>query len=259
MEYNNIPLIFVSLKLTAMPNWCDNYIIIYGEKENMAPIYKYFTESERVIQEVNIVRKDILASGTSTLDDVLRDYPYPDNLVMNSLCPRDEEYDRIVDEHDYLLHPQSSFYGTKWDYTIEQANIHSITEQEIIIAPMTAWGPCDKFCQMLSKKYGVDVSIHYDEPGNAIVGRVEYDNGEMIEEERYDGSVGASDDYLRGQYKLDREMFWSRLESTIETYVDRNPDAGAIQFIEEIIPFINEEVVMDVEELYNQIKQDAAI
>ena len=63
----------------------------------------------------------------------------------------------------------------------------------------------------------------------------------------------------KGQYKLDREMFWSRLESTIETYVDRNPDAGAIQFIEEIIPFINEEVVMDVEELYNQIKQDAAI
>lgn len=242
-----------------MPNWCDNYIIIYGEKENMAPIYKYFTESERVIQEVNIVRKDILTSGTSTLDDVLRDYPYPDNLVMNSLCPRDEEYDRIVDEHDYLLHPQSSFYGTKWDYTIEQANIHSITEQEIIIAPMTAWGPCDKFCQMLSKKYGLDVSIHYDEPGNTIVGRVEYDNGEMIEEERYDGSVGTSDDYLKGQYKLDREMFWSRLESTIETYVDRNPAAGAIQFIEEIIPFINEEVVMDVEQLYNQIKQDAAI
>ena len=259
MEYNNIPLIFVSLKLTAMPNWCDNYIIIYGEKENMAPIYKYFTESERVIQEVNIVRKDILASGTSTLDDVLRDYPYPDNLVMNSLCPRDEEYDKIVKEHDYLLSPQSTFYGTKWDYSIEQANIHSITEQEIIIAPMTAWGPCDRFCQKLSKKYGLDVSIHYDEPGNAIVGRVEYDNGKIIEEERYDGSVGTSDDYLRGQYKLDREMFWSRLESTIETYVDRNPDAGAIQFIEEIIPFINEEVVMDVEELYNQIKQDAAI
>jgi hypothetical protein len=177
---------------------------------------------------------------------------------MNSLCPRDEEYDRIVNENDFLLHPQSTFYGTKWDYSIEQANLHSITEQEIIIAPMTAWGPCDRFCQRLSKKYGVGVSIQYDEPGNAIVGRVEYDNGEIIEEERYDGSVGTSDDYLRGQYKLDRDLFWSRLESTIETYVDQKPDAGAIQFIEETIPFINEEVVMDVEELYNQIKQDAA-
>ena len=258
MEYNNIPLIFVSLKLITMPNWCDNYIIIYGEKENMAPIYKYFTESERVIQVIDTLRKDILASGTSTLDDVLRDYPYPDNLVMNSLCPRDGEYDRIVNENDFLLHPQSTFYGTKWDYSIEQANLHSITEQEIIIAPMTAWGPCDRFCQRLSKKYGVDVSIQYDEPGNAIVGRVEYDNGEIIEEERYDGSVGTSDDYLRGQYKLDRDLFWSRLESTIETYVDQKPDAGAIQFIEETIPFINEEVVMDVEQLYNQIKQDAA-
>ena len=257
MEYNNIPLIFVSLKLITMPNWCDNYIIIYGEKENMAPIYKYFTESERVIQEVNNIRREAMASG-KPMDNVLQEYPYPDNLVMNSLCPRDEEYDRIVNENDFLLHPQSTFYGTKWDYSIEQANLHSITEQEIIIAPMTAWGPCDRFCQMLSKKYGVDVSIQYDEPGNAIVGRVEYDNGEIIEEERYDGSVGTSDDYLRGQYKLDRELFWSRLESTIETYVDRKPDAGAIQFIEEIIPFINEEVVMDVEELYNQIKQDAA-
>ena len=155
MEYNNIPLIFVSLKLITMPNWCDNYIIIYGEKENMAPIYKYFTESERVIQVIDTLREDILTSGTSTLDDVLRDYPYPDNLVMNSLCPRDEEYDRIVNENDFLLHPQSTFYGTKWDYSIEQANLHSITEEEIIIAPMTAWGPCDRFCQMLSKKYGV--------------------------------------------------------------------------------------------------------
>jgi hypothetical protein len=240
-----------------MPNWCDNYIIIYGEKENMAPIYKYFTESERVIQEVNKVRRDILASGTP-LDDVLRDYPYPDNFVMESLYPRDEEYDRIVKEHDYLLSPQSTFYGTKWDFRFEEVNLHSITEQEIIIAPMTAWDPCDRFCKKLSKKYGIDVSIQYDEPGNAIVGRVEYDNGEIIEEERYDGSVGTSDDYLRGQYKLDRELFWSRLESTIETYVDRKPDAGAIQFIEEIIPFINEEVVMEVEQLYNQIKQDAA-
>lgn len=247
MEYNNIPLIFVSLKLTAMPNWCDNYIIIYGEKENMAPIYKYFTESERVIQEVNKVRKDILDSGTSTLDDVLRDYPYPDNLVMNSLCPCDEEFSFI------------SFYGTKWDYSIEQANTHSITEEEIIIAPNTAWGPPIPFCQKLSEKYGVGVSINYDEPGNGIVGNYEYNNGEIIEEEHYDGRTGTADNYLKGLYKLDRETFWCRLDSAIETYVDRHPDAGAIQFIEEIIPFINEEVVMEVEELYNQIKQDAAI
>ena len=258
MEYNNIPLIFVSLKLIAMPNWCDNYIIIYGEKENMAPIYKYFTESERVIQEVNKVRRDILASGTP-LDDVLRDYPYPDNFVMESLYPRDEEYDRIVKEHDYLLSPQSTFYGTKWDFRFEEVNIHSITEQEIIIAPMTAWGPCDRFCKKLSKKYGIDVSIQYDEPGNAIVGLIEYDNGLIITEERYDGSGSKYDDYLRGLYKLERETFWCRLESSIETYVDRKPDAGAIQFIEEIIPFINEEVVMEVEELYNQIKKDATV
>ena len=247
MEYNNIPLIFVSLKLITMPNWCDNYIIIYGEKENMSPIYKYFTESERVIQEVNQVRRDIIASGKSTLDDVLRDNPYPDNLVMNNLCPCDEETDYI------------SFYGTKWDFGFWEANLHSITEEEIIIAPNTAWGPPLKFCQKLSEKYGVDVSINYDEPGNAIVGNYEYDNGECIESEHYDGRTGTVDNYLNGHYKLDRETFWIRLESSIETYVDRHPAAGAIQFIEEIIPFINEEFVMDVEQLYNQIKQDAAI
>jgi hypothetical protein len=229
-----------------MPNWCDNYIIIYGEKENMTPIYKYFTESERVIQEVNQVRRDILTSGTSTLDDVLRDYPYPDNLVMNSLCPCDEQTDYI------------SFYGTKWDFGFWEVNVHSITDEEIIIAPNTAWGPPLGFCQKLSEKYGVGVSINYDEPGNAIVGNYEYDNGECIESEHYDGTTGTADNYLKGLYKLDREMFWSRLESSIETYVDRNPAAGAIQFIEEIIPFINEEVVMEVEQLYNQIKQDAA-
>ena len=253
MEYNNIPLIFVSLKLTAMPNWCDNYIIIYGEKENMAPIYKYFTESERVIQEVNKVRKDILASGTSTLDDVLRDYPYPDNLVMNSLCPRDEEYNRIVDEHDYLLHPQSSFYGTKWDYTIEQANIHSITEEEIIIAPMTAWGPCDKFCEKLSAKYGVGVSIQYEEPGCAFIGRDEYNNGVRTETEYYeDGKNGKT--YMQGLHKLDYDLFWSRVESQIETFIEENPNGTPMEYIESNIPFIDE--ISEIEDIFNQIKEN---
>ena len=95
-----------------MPNWCDNYIIIYGEKENMAPIYKYFTESERVIQEVNQVRREAMASG-KPMDNVLQEYPYPDNLVMNSLCPPDEEYDRIMREHNYLLSPQSTLLMNK--------------------------------------------------------------------------------------------------------------------------------------------------
>jgi hypothetical protein len=241
-----------------MPNWCNNYIIISGEPENMKPLYDYFTESERIAQEVNKVRRDIIASGTSTRDEVLQDYPYPDNPIMRSLYPLDEEYEAIVAAGARLT-PYSDFFGTKWDFDFIDANVNDISEDCITLSPLTAWSPCDSFCQKISKKYGVEVQIEYDEMGEAFVGREVYNNGEQIEFVFYANTEETPCGYLEGFYHLDRDQFWATLESEMETYLedlDEPEEGSAVDFIELYAPFINEEHVMQVEKLYNELKTE---
>ena len=238
-----------------MPNWCDNYIIISGDTDKMKPIYDYFRNSEIVLDEAHKLRNNAVADGKS-MNDVLEEYPYEENLVMNTLVPRDAEYDRIVKEHDYLLSPHSTFYGTKWDYDYRDANVGSITEDEIILNPQTAWGPCLGFCQKLSAKYGVDVVLQYEEPGNAFIGKIEYSNGQISEQHHYEDGGNGTKTYMKGLFEIDRDLFWIRVESDLEHNLFNEISETYIQYIEKRIPFLPEELVMEVESIYNQIKKD---
>ena len=238
-----------------MPNWCDNFIIISGDTDKMKPIYDYFQKSEQALEEVNKLRREAVAAGKS-MNDALEQFQYEENLVMNTLVPRDAEYDRIVEQGDFLLNPQTTFYGTKWDFNFFEANLGSITEDEIIINPQTAWSPCNAFCQKLSAKYGVDVVIQYEEPGSAFIGRIEYSNGEIEEQEHYEDGDNGTKSYMKGLFELDRDLFWSRVESDLEFNLSNEITDTCIQYIEKTIPFIPEELVMEVESIYNQIKED---
>ena len=203
-----------------MPNWCNNYITIIGEYENMKPIYDFFKENENSTD--------------------------PDCLVMNNLVPHDEEYQRIKDNGDFIINPQDKFYGTKWDISIMEANIHSINEDCITLAPSTAWSPPTAFCKKLSKKYGVKVRIEFEEPGIGFVGVEEYDNGEIIEELIYN-------DYLVGIYELQRDTFWDTIQDNLEYYkIEEELSFESVR--ERLLSFVtNEDDVKELEKIYNEI------
>jgi hypothetical protein len=237
-----------------MPNWCNNYIIISGDDENMKPIYDYFTQSERNTQEVNKLRREAMSAG-KTQEQVLEEFKYSENPVMRSLYPLDAEYDAIV-AAGTALSPYSKFFGTKWDFDYVDADVVDISEDCITFSVLTAWSPCDQFCQKLSKKYGVEVQIEYDEMGEAFVGREVYENGNEIEYHFYANTEETPCGYLEGFYHLDRDQFWANLESELETYLeelDEPDDGSAIKFIELSAPFIREEDVMQVEQLYKEL------
>jgi hypothetical protein len=237
-----------------MPNWCNNYIIISGEPENMKPLYDYFTESERIAQEVNKTRRDAMSAGM-TREEALGEYPYPSNPVMCSVYPLDAEYDAIVAAGARTT-PYSDFFGTKWDFDYIDADVVDISEDCITFSVLTAWSPCDPFCQKISKKFGVEVTIEYDEMGQAFVGKEVYDNGKLEEYHFYANTAETPCGYLEGFYHLDMDQFWANLESEMETYIEEldEPEEGsAIKFIELSAPFIREEHVMQVEELYKEL------
>lgn len=196
-----------------MPNWCNNFIEISGEESKMKPICDYFANA-----------KD-------------------DDFVMSYLIPEDEDFNQIKESGEFILSPYVSFYGTKWDFTIADSNFDS-SPTRITLSPPTAWSPPEPFCQRLSKKYGVDVSIKFSEGGNDFAGQSEYSNGEEVMSETYS--------YREGLYYTDNETFWYEVESDIEWLMCENESATLDDVLGSMYPFITDK--SDIEtltEIYN--------
>jgi len=199
-----------------MPNWCNNHIQISGSKENMKPIFDFFVKSDKIINEYYKNR----VQGESE----------PDIPVMTTLIPHDEEYERIKKSGEYLLNPQTVFYGTKWDFNFSNANVQDISEDYISLSPSTAWSPPGGFCQKLSEKHNVNVEIFFEEGGNSFVGKEIYDNGELTHSENYD-------DYLEGLYVLEEEQFWSEVQWRLD---DLDDDAADVDSFMEEFEYLRE-------------------
>jgi hypothetical protein len=203
-----------------MPNWCNNYIQISGTKENMEKIYHLFKN-----------------------EDSKR---YREILVMNYLIPHDTEYKQIEKSGNFLLNPQTKFYGTKWDFRLNEANIHIVEEDRVSLAPSTAWSPPSEFCERLARKYDVNVEITYEEGGVGFVGREVYNSEGLIEQEIYEN-------YEEGLYKLENETFWENLDSSIEYALENEED------LEDFMGryyFVTPEDKQEIEKLYTEMVKD---
>lgn len=186
-----------------MPNWCNNVISITGTKENMKDIYVFFMTANE------------------------------DAFIMSSLIPEDDDFHKIVEKNDFILSPYSTFYGTKWDFQINDISIFYIIEDSVGFNVSTAWSPPNSFCQRLSKKFNVTVDISYEEGGCAFVGMKQYANGDETDSIDYDN-------YWEGLYNLLPDDFWSRME----TYDLDGRNFDDVQ--KNIFPFIED---FEIEEL----------
>jgi hypothetical protein len=214
-----------------MPNWCNNYIVISGDKEKMKPIYDYFESSQAELDKHYEDKSVILK----------------ENLVMNTLVPHDEEYKKIEAGGDYLLNPQTEFYGTKWDFDFSECNTSDISKDTIAFSPLTAWSPPSQFCQKLAVKYGVQVSVQYDEPGVGFVGKEVYYPDGTLDEEFYDN-------YLEGMYKLQPEDFW---ECEVENNMTYCKEEGKTfeETYNDMFSFITKESeIKELKEVYDEIE-----
>ena len=231
-----------------MPNWCNNYITISGSKEKMKPLYDYFessqSEHEKFVEKRAVIHKEN-PEAWKTIDEICP--PPKENLVMNTLVPHDDEYRAIEASGKYLLSPQVEFYGTKWDFDFNEANVNEIGKERITFGPMTAWSPPSQFCQKLAIKYGVQVMVEYDEPGIGFIGKEVYYADGNCEEEIYEN-------YLEGTYILQNDMFW---ENEVESYMTIDKEDGKTfeEILQDMFSFITDEKeIKQLKEVYDEIE-----
>jgi len=116
-------------KTNTMANDCSNYIRISGSVKNMKPIYDFFNEGQKKIDLYYTQKKEYVKNNPDkTIWDKIDGIELEEQLVMNTLVPHDKEYEKIKKSGEFLLNPQTVFYGCKWDFHLSSANVLDCTD-----------------------------------------------------------------------------------------------------------------------------------
>jgi hypothetical protein len=171
-----------------MPNWCNNSIVIQGDKDKI----------KTILEKIGDINSDC-------------------NLFEN-LIGKDPDIDTIGWYESNLRR-----FGTKWDVSPNESNIE-FCDDKITMSPQTAWSPPVYFCEALSKDYGVKVELTFYEPGCDFAGRVTFDeNGEVVEELDYTYYEGLFHmDNESFWTEIDEYYFPLDYEKTPDDYVKEN-------------------------------------
>ena len=202
-----------------MPNWCNNFIEIQGDK-------KTITKLSRIIK------------GSNNSDDNNRGVFAA--LIGTKPFVTAEDYDKGA-----WYDANNSWFGTKWDISYDECN-YTFNDESISFSCETAWAPPIPFLATLCKMYGVSGVITYDEGGSDFAGRTTIDNeGDIVEEEDYT--------YNEGLYVLDNESFWFNLDSNIEYYADEETPVD--EFVSQY-DYVSDEDKVEIKKLYEEYLVD---
>lgn len=171
-----------------MPNWCSVGISITGDKDSLKQI-------TAIIDDCRDNKKLLF-----------------ETLVGKDFQGTDEEYEN----GGWYKHNIERF-STKWDLRVDDdndnGNSYEADEDGIFLNLVTAWSPPTGFCELLSAKYPkVHIWMQFEEGGCDFFGQEEFDAGTMTRQEIYS--------YRAGAYKWEPEIFWSEVESDLESMLE---------------------------------------
>ncbi len=194
-----------------MPNWCTNWIEISGSEES--------------IQKIKETMESIENSSEPNLFMTLVGIP-------EGVDYEKEWYSTNVDN-----------WGTKWDVSLDESNVE-FTPDFITMSPDTAWSPPVGFCKSLAKKFGVDITITYEEPGSDFCGRTNIDKEGDEDVEDYT--------FLEGKYILDNESFWYEVDSNLEYHIDDRYENPSFEDFIKDYDFVSEEDRDEIKKMYDE-------
>lgn len=205
-----------------MPNWCNNFIEIQGDKKTIQKLI-------RIIKSSDISGDD--SRGVFSA------------LIGTEPSVTAEDYDK-----GGWYNANTSWFGTKWDISFDEGN-YTFEDESISFSCETAWSPPVQFLATLCGMYGVTAEIRYEEGGCDFAGRTTLDNeGNIIEEEDYR--------YNEGIYILDNEVFWMNLDNDFDYHADENtsPDDFVSNY-----EYVTDEDKVEIKKLYIEYLEERNI
>ena len=202
-----------------MPNWCNNFIEIQGDKKTIQKLTRIIESSKNPDDNNRGVFSALIGTKPSVTA---------------------EDYDKGA-----WFDANKSWFGTKWDIPYDECN-YTFDDESISFSCETAWSPPIEFLVTLGKMYGVSSVITYEEGGSDFAGRTTLDNeGNIIEEEDYQ--------FNEGMYILDNEVFWMNLENDFDYHADENtsPDDFVSNY-----DYVTDEDKVEIKKLYEEYLVD---
>lgn len=201
-----------------MPNWCNNSINIYGDKNTIKAL-------------TNVIKS---LSGEERLFQSLIGLP---NNMTKEAYDNGGWYDTNV-----------NWFGTKWDIEVN-SDCFEFSGNGIDFSCETAWSPPIEFLANLCRMYKVNAYIYYSEPGMAFSGETKFiwENGELsIEDNEYE--------YRHGLYVLSNEEFWYEVQNDIEYAIEEDIDAE--EFVKDFKSYASEKDIEEIKTMFNQEKKE---
>lgn len=214
----NINLLTTSNK-NKMPNWCSNYIKIFGDSKTISIISQACRRCEG--KEDEHIFQNLIG--------------IPEHMSLKEYNTK--WYDTNV-----------NWFGTKWDVSYESCNFE-FGDDEIIMSPETAWSPPIEFLNNLVKMYKVKAYIFYNEGGIGFCGETNIyldEDGELISDD-------TEYEYNEGMYLLSKDDFWANIEGDIESSLENEEELD--DFLSRY-SFVSNEDKLEITTLYNELKKN---
>ena len=182
-----------------MPNWCQNEVSIYGDKEDIKKLkaevftidknnkqpYLDFNKVIPMPKELDntISPPTVVSEAFIRMKDVLKANP-----SIQSIWLGDRQVKRDRWSEQYITESQSEYmkktfgadnwydwsvknWGTKWNINGDSIDYYDEDEDRIELHFDTAWSPPSEICEVLREKYeDIDITWFYREEGMEFAG-----------------------------------------------------------------------------------------
>jgi hypothetical protein len=122
---------------------------------------------------------------------------------------------------------------------------YELSDGELMLHPDTPYSPPIEFCRTLATSYNVDVHMFYYGIEDDFCGVTTLTKEGFITEEDYD--------YLDGLYIFgEMDLFWSEIESRVESFIEYEDNTDVEEFIEEYVPAVSDDTKGEIRELFQE-------
>jgi len=188
-----------------MPNWCENFIEVYGEPERLKAFDNQFKARHISYGGAffNILKSEVgnldltkylefkIVSCTNPFLDasdyctvtLLETESTEEGYSFTNFVPMTKD-DFLNGWYDWSINN----WGTKWDITHKYVFVTLDYDTGYISYYFdTAWSPCVPVVEAMAKQYPDLEIIHtYDEPGGCFAGIYKYQEGRLVEKLKHD-------------------------------------------------------------------------